>query len=226
MQQLKSGRHFLQIRKWTSFCVSWMRIWYGRATCYSSLPLLHVLKDHIFLSDFTRTCVAYRQETLESYLAWKWEQECRGVAVALTPVRAFPPDSSICVTPAWLSSACQTPLLKSHLSWQGPGAPRWAEIHSNQEQTAKQLKREAEARVLPSLRQPPPFRSGQKQAANTSPARASSEYRTVTQPDIDRHVWVWGKERNIMWRDTRFFSFSPPSTWPSFTPPLSQTCHR
>lgn len=72
--------------------------------------------------------------------------------------------------PTRLPSACQTLLPKSRLPWQGPGAPRWEERRSNQEQTAKRLRREAGA--FP----PSPLASPHPHQRRTARTRASWEW--------------------------------------------------
>lgn len=82
------------------------------------------------------------------------------VRLSLMPLRIA---ASVSV-PVWLPSACQTLLPKSRLPWQGPGAPRWEECLSNQEQTAKRLRREAGAFPPSPLASPNPH---QRQTTRT-----------------------------------------------------------
>ncbi len=105
--------------------------------------------------------------------------------------------------PARLPSACQTLLPKSRLLWQGPGAPRWEERRSNQEQTAKRLRREAGAFPPSPLASPTLIRG--KRHVHGHPG--NGECHSVTQ--WQARLCVRGRKKYIIWWDMHqilFFS--------------------
>ncbi len=158
---------------------------------------------------------------LESQWCWDFT-EVGDVGLSLMPLKI-----------AASVSACQTILPKSRLPWQDLGAPHWEERRSNQEQTAKRLRREAGA--FP----PSPLASS---TLIRGEWHVHGHPGNVTQSHNGRHVSVWGGAKNTSSGETctRFFFFLLVCASPGyrawsvsiFSPPMTllatlpESCHR
>lgn len=230
MKQLKSGRKLFQggIRSSFLLKVSLVGLKTQSYRQHLFFPPGYVRCRMCHTSSYTQTLGWHVLDMnrltgwqLESQWCWDFT-EVGDVGLSLMPLKI-----------AASVSACQTILPKSRLPWQDLGAPRWEERRSNQEQTAKGLRREAGAFLPSPLASPHPLQR------RTARHPGNGECHSVTQ--WQACFCVRGRKKYIIWWDMHqilFFSsclclsgilcmicfyFSPPVT---LLATLPESCHR
>ncbi len=199
MKQLKSGRKLFQGGIRSSFLLKVSLV--GLKT--------HSYRQHLFFhpgyvrfkmchtSKYTQTLGWHVLDMnrltgwqLESQWCWDFT-EVGDVGLSLMPLKI-----------AASVSACQTILPKSRLPWQDLGAPRWEERRSNQEQTAKRLRREAGA-FPPSPLASSTLIRGERHVHGHP---GNGECHSVTQ--WQARLCVRGRKKYIIWWDMYQILFS------------------